>query len=1137
MNKIYLNRVMKCCCLLLMLFGNSVYGFTQVVFASNKVHLNKYDNIQNESDSKVSLKSALEVIKKKFNIQIAYKEGILENKYVSSVQIESLTLTNPKEALEQTIAGTQLGVNKISETQFVLLEQKSLVDVIKGKIISGTDKLPLIGATVYIKGTKTGASTDANGLFSLTVPDALKGQLVTLTIASVGYTSQEKVITNFAAPVNVTLEESSAKLNEVVVTALGIKRETKSLGYSLTEVKGSEFTQARENNVANALTGKVAGVNASGLSTGPGGSSRVVIRGNGSFNGNNQPLYVVNGMPIDNSVPGGAASTNGGANNVDRGDGISSINPDDIESMTVLKGGTAAALYGSRASNGVILITTKKGRMQKGVGVDYNSTFTVENAINDNNYQYEYGQGLDGKKPLTQNEAIATGRLSFGARIDGSDYIAADGLTHPYSAQKNNIQNYYSTGTNFTNTIAFSGGNEAITYRLSLADLNSKGILPNTKFKRQTGNLNINARITDKIRVEGLAQYNLEKGFNRTGAGDAQGNPNWLPYEVANTVDVRWLSPGFNAQGNEMPWNDASIATNGYFVQNKYQQEDVKNRFIGQGSLIYDVVKNFTLKGTISRDFYNYNYTNILPTGDLYTPMGLYSGIKSDVSETNAMLTGNYRTRINDKFGISILGGTNSRRFENKQINMDGANFTIPYFYSFKNLTTASTIPTTSRIRTNSIFGSADFDYKNVLFLTYTARNDWFSTLSLDDNSILYQSIGSSFVLSDAVKLPSSINTLRLRGSWAQVGGGADTPYMTNLSFTNTPSSGVPLQNVSTGTIPNANLKPYTSTTYEGGMELKMFGSRVGLDLTYYNRKTTNDILNATISTTSGYSSAILNVGELSNKGVEALLTGTPVRTNDFSWNVSYNFSYNKSKVIKLVDGTSTFQVANSVGNWAYVNQTVGSSYGTIVGTRILRNNDGQIVYNATTGRPVATGLEELGDGVPPVTMGLSNDFKYKDFTFSFLVDGKFGNKVFSVKELYATRLGLMKSTLPGRENGLALSGVDQAGNAYNATIPVTGIRAYYNDMRNYSELFLHDGSFIKLRQIIFSYNIPVSNLKLVKIQSASISFVARNLATLYKKTENFDPESSFTNGNAQGFESIGLPRTRTFGMNLMVKF
>ncbi|WP_029283592.1 SusC/RagA family TonB-linked outer membrane protein [Pedobacter sp. R20-19] len=1136
MRILYLSRVAKFGCLTMMFCACTVFCSAQLM-ARNLTRVK--GEAQIHGDHKILLKTALDLIKSRFEIKIAYKEGILENKNSNLDETQIMAFGDPKTALTFVLNGTTLDFNKISESQYIIVDagKAKRADIIKGTIFSATDNLPLIGATVYIKGTKTGASTDAQGQFSLTIPAEFAGKPIVLSIASVGFQTLELPVSDFKTPISVKLKESSSSLNDVVVTALGIKRDSKALGYAVTEVKGSEFTQARENNVANALTGKVAGVNATGLSTGPGGSSRVIIRGNGSFNGNNQPLYVINGMPIDNSVPGGAATTNGIASNVDRGDGISSINPDDIESITVLKGGTAAALYGSRASNGVILITTKKGVKQKGIGIEYNSTFTMENAINDNDYQYEYGQGLNGVKPMNKNDAIATGRLSFGAKIDGSDYVAADGLTHPYSAVKDNISNFYSTGTNFTNTVAFSGGTDGIVYRLSVADLDSKGIISTTRFKRQTANLNINAKITDKIKVEGLAQYNLERGYNRTSAGDALGNPNWTPYEVANTVDVRWLAPGYDAAGNQTPWNDAGIATNGYFVMNKYQQNDTKNRFIGQGSISYDIVKNFQLKGVISRDFYNYNYENILPTGDTYVPNGQYSAIKSDVSETNSLITGNYRNRIADKIGISILGGANSRRFENKQLDMTGNTFTIPYFYSYKNLATASTVPTHQRIRTNSVFGSVDADYKSILYLTYTARNDWFSTLSPDNNSILYQSVGGSLVLSDALKMPSSIDIFRIRGSWAEVGGGAADPYKINLTYTNVPSSGQPLQNVSSNDITNQNLKPYTSTTYEGGFELKMFKGRLGFDFTAYSRKTTNDILNAAISSTSGYNNAVLNVGELSNKGIEFLLTGTPVQGNKFSWNISYNIAYNKSKVIKLVDGTNTFQMATSVGNWGYINQTVGSSYGTIVGTRMLRNDAGEIVYNSATKRPVATGLQELGDGVPPLTMGLTQDFRFGNFNFSFLIDGKFGNKVFSVKEVYATRLGLMKSTLPGRENGLTISGVDQAGNPYSALIPVSDLRAYYNDMRNYSELFVHDGGFVKLRQAIISYNIPVKKLDFLKVQSASISFVARNILTFYKQTDNFDPESSYSNGNAQGFESIGLPRTRTFGMNLMVKF
>ncbi|MBB6126150.1 TonB-dependent receptor domain-containing protein [Mucilaginibacter lappiensis] len=351
------------------------------------------------------------------------------------------------------------------------------------------------------------------------------------------------------------------------------------------------------------------------------------------------------------------------------------------------------------------------------------------------------------------------------------------------------------------------------------------------------------------------------------------------------------------------------------------------------------------------------------------------------------------------------------------------------------------------------------------------------------------------------------------------------------------PTSGQPLQNVSSTTISNSNLRPYTSTTTEAGIEARLFNSRLSFDVTLYDRKTTNDIVSTAISGTTGYNNVVLNVGELSNKGIEVLLSGAPVKTGNFSWNTSYNFAYNKNEVVRLAAGLNQIQMASSVNGWAYINNIVGQSYGSIVGTRILKNANGQTVFNATTGLPVATGLQTLGKGVAPITMGWSNDFRYKRFSLNVLLDGKFGNKIFSLMEVYGTRLGLMKTTLPGRENGLQLSGVDQAGNPYSRTVPVSNLRSYYDNYKSYSELFLHDGGFVKLRQVIFSYNIPADLLKAINVQNASVSFVARNLLTIYKQTDNFDPESSFTNGSSQGFESFGLPRTRSYGLNLMVKF
>ncbi|MGN8068633.1 SusC/RagA family TonB-linked outer membrane protein [Mucilaginibacter sp. 22184] len=1080
------------------------------------------------------VKNVLKQINKAIKLSFVFSNEIVTDQTVTiDVKNEKLSLVLSKIfdplGMDYQLSGNMILIEK-KHTSAIPVMQKTLALQVTGKVTDNSGPLP--GVTVRIKGASIATSTGTDGKYSINVPD---GNTV-LVFSSIGYLTQEIAVGN-RKTIDVRLQEESSKLNEVIVTALGISRQRKALAYSVTEVKGDEFTQARENNVANALTGKVAGVNATGLSTGPGGSSRVIIRGNGSLSGGNQPLYVINGMPLENSVPGGSATTNGSAGNVDRGDGIAGINPDDIESISVLKGGTAAALYGARAANGVILITTKKGRAQKGIGVDYNSSYTMETPAVFPDWQYEYGQGDNGVKPTTQGEAIQTGRRSFGAKIDGSPYVAADGLTHPYSAQKNNIKNFYQTGSTFTNTLAFTGGTEAINYRFSASDLNSKSVLPNTDYNRKTGNLSINSKLGKRINLEALAQYNVENAHNRTTAGDALGNPNWTPYMIANTADIRWLKPGYDANGNEIAWNDASIASNSYFVVNKFKENDIKNRFIGQAGLTYEIVKNLSLKGVVSRDFYYYNYKYILPTGTLYVPNGQYSELKVDASETNGLLTLNYNGKLNKDFALTAFVGGNQQRSVYNESNITGSNYIIPYFYSSTNLSTISTTPTNNKTAINSLMGSADIAYKNFAYLTVTGRQDWFSTLSPKNNSLFYPSFGGSFVLSEAFKLPQVISYAKIRASYAQVGGGAPSPYQINQAFTMVPSSGQPIQNVSSTTISNANLRPYTSTTTEAGIEAKLFNSRLSFDVTLYDRKTTNDIVSTAISGTTGYNNVVLNVGELSNKGIELLLSGTPVKTGSFSWNTSYNFAYNKNEVVRLAAGLDQIQMASSVNGWAYINNIVGQSYGSIVGTRILKNANGQTVFNATTGLPVATGLQTLGKGVAPITMGWSNDFRYKRFSLNVLVDGKFGNKIFSLMEVYGTRLGLMKTTLPGRENGLQLSGVDQAGNPYSRTVPISNLRSYYDNYKSYSELFLHDGGFVKLRQVIFSYNIPADWLKAVNVQNASVSFVARNLLTIYKQTDNFDPESSFTNGSSQGFESFGLPRTRSYGLNLMVKF
>ena len=1006
-----------------------------------------------------------------------------------------------------------------------------------------TDSASLAGVSVVLAtNKKIAAITDNAGNFKLAVPANGKG--VSLIISSIGFESKQVTLKPGESIITIVLNPADAnQLNDVVVTALGVRKEKKALAYAVTEIKGNELTQAREVNVANALEGKIAGVNATSLATGPGGSSRVIIRGNGSLNGDNQPLYVVNGMPIDNSTFSQPSTTNAGGLNIDRGDGIAGINPDDIETITVLKGGTAAALYGARAANGVILITTKKGAVRKGIGIDYNSTITFETPELYPDWQYEYGEGKYGTKVTTQADATSFGRLSYGAKMDGTNVIQFDGVERPYSPQKDNIKNFYETGTTFTNTLAFSGGNNLFMYRVSLSNLDNHSIVPNSSLNKKIGNISITANPFKKLTIEANAQYNYEKAANRTGVGDAPGNANWGVFMIANTVDVRNLAPGYDANGNEILWNSSGYATNPYFAINRFQTNDIKNRFIGYASLKYNLFDNLFIRGRVSQDHYDYSYTGVIPTGTAYLPLGEYHKVQSIVSETNAELTVNYNASLKD-FHFNIMAGGNKRKFKNDETDINGSDYIIPFFYSSTNLTSITTTPGFQQMATNSVFGSADADYKGLAFITVTGRSDWFSTLSIQNNHIFYPSVGGSFVLSQALKLPDWINYAKLRGSWAQVGGGAPNPYQLNLTYSMVQGgfNGQPLQVITkdptTGTlmVPNSKLEPYTSTTYEVGTELKFLHSRLGLDVAVYSRKTTNDIVSSTVSTASGYNAALLNIGQISNKGIEVLLTATPVASKNFSWNVNYNIAYNKNKIIQLADGLTSIQMAASVNEYAYVYNEVGEAYSSIKGWEIKRDAKGNEVL-ASNGWQQRGDFVTFGPGVAPLTMGFSNDFTYKRFSLSILVDGKFGNKIFSATNVYATRFGLQKITLPGREDGLTITGVDDNGDPASIAIAPDGISGYYDNWKNLSEKFIYDGSFVKLRQVVFGYNIPVSSIKFVKLQSLNISFVARNVFILYKNVPNVDPESTFTNGNAQGIEMFGVPRTKSYGLNLMVKF
>lgn len=1118
----------------------------------------------NNNEGTVSLKQALERVREAYDVKFAYREGLLDGVRVP----KALLTTAPASVeaiLQNLLDGSSLSFKRINKRQFSIFRDNNLkpdaaapglgesagaesspnttvstqaVEFdITGTVTAEDDGQPIPGVNVLLKGTTTGTTTDSDGKFTLTLPDG-GGVLV---FSFIGYATKEVPVTTETS-ISVTLAPEAKSLNEVVVTAFGIAKEKKGLVYSVTEVKGSEFTQARETNVANALTGKIAGVNATGMATGPGGSSRIVIRGNGSLGGSNQPLYVINGMPMDNSVPGGSTESTGNGNNVDRGDGIGGINPDDIESISVLKGGPAAALYGARASNGVILITTKKGRAQKGIGVEINSNFTIEDIAIIPDWQYEYGQGVDGVKPTTQTQAKSSGRLSYGARMDGQPYIQFDGQTRPYSPQKNNLKNFYRTGTNYMNSVAFTGGNENVNFRFGLNNTHSNSIVPNSSFDRKIGNLNLNARLGKRLSFETVVQYNLEEGTNRPKVGYADMNPHWATYLVANTVDIRSLSPGYDPVTlKEVEWNPVPAAPNPYFVINKFKNDDTKNRFLGQANVRLDLTDKLFVKGSVSRDYYSFKSQFIQPTGNAFAPLGTYEERDVTSSETNGMLTVNYSDELFNTLGITALVGGNMQRNVYDQIAINGSEYTVPYFYSYTNLATMTTTPTYYKTAINSLFGSLDLSYKGFLYLTMSGRQDWFSVLNPKSNSIFYPALGATFVMSEAIQFPRVVSFAKLRASWAQVGGANVGAYQTYQTYSMVQGghNGRPVQQLGSATVPNPDLRPLTSTTYEAGLEAGFFDNRLGLDLTLYHRKTTEDIVQSNIATSSGYTSAVLNVGELSNKGIELLVTGTPVRRSAFTWDVSYNVAYNKSEILQLAEGITSLTVGDGVGGGT-IRNVVGGTYAEVWGYRKQTDDDGNVVFNTASGYAVRGPLERIGNGVPPLTMGITNNFRYKNFSLNILIDGKFGSVVYSNLYQYAYRFGLPKETLPGRETGVTVTGVTPAGDAYTKTWSVQDVDTYYDNDKNYTAMFVFNNDFVKLRQVVLTYDVPIQGIHALKwAQSLSVSAVARNLALLYKDSKNdyFDPESGYTNGNAQGLEAFGVPRTRSIGVNLNLKF
>jgi TonB-linked SusC/RagA family outer membrane protein len=1046
-----------------------------------------------------------------------------------------------KKFTQNIFTGIDLLGRSVFVVLFVLVVTGTFAQTISGKVTSSKDGETVLGATVLEKGTTNGVVTDLDGNFSIKV-SKLPSVLV---VSYVGFNTTEVEVTAATSDLTVSLVEG-VLTDEVVVTALGMAREKRALPYSVQQINGTAVQEVRTANVGNALTGKIAGVNVAAPATGAAGSTRVVIRGGSSLGGNDQPLYVVNGVPIETSNFGQAGLWGGN----DGGDGLTGINPDDIENISVLKGATASALYGARAANGVILVTTKSGKARKGIGVQFNSNLTMDRAIDQTNFQGLYGQGIQGKKFASQDEALNSGSFAWGAKYDGSQVVQFDGVNRPYTNLNEGINGFFRSGSTLNNALAFSGGNETGTYRLAISDLRNQDIMPNAGFNRQTVALNINSKL-NKITLTASANYAYQNTKNRPRLSDSPGNANFAvtlkPREVPFSV-IRGEGDKFGAKPDltELRFQGNTFQTNPYWAAYQFFRSDVSNRLFGNLGARYDVTDWLYVMGRVGTDFTNRDQASSEAYGTAYKPRGDYNESFINRREDNMeVMIGGEKTF--NKISVDYLLGGNKMVNSAETKGTGGNDLVVPFFHSVNNVQAPGRIYDFRSFGINSTYASVNVGYDRWLYLNATTRRDQFSTLSAENNTLIYPSVGLSAVLSDVLKLPKAISFAKLRASYAQVGGGAPDPYALSVQYglLSAPHGTANAGQINTGSIPNPNLSPYTATEMEIGGDMRFLDNRIGLDFAVYSRRTKNDILSAGISATSGFGSTQVNVGELANRGFELMLTGSPIQKDNFRWDVTLNYSRNISEAINLGANSKGEQIQflnyneSRVRQGERVRHIVGEQLGAIVGWKHATNAAGDKIYT-NDGMPVrsANANNILGFGRQPVSFGLINNINFKNFNLSFLIDARHGGAIFSGTNWLAYRWGLHEETLEGREGGLKVSGVNAEGAPVNVTIPVDRLQTYWERYSDITENLVQDASFGKLRELAIGYRLPASIVNKTPFQSATVQIVGRNLALLWSSIENIDPESAYSaNGADQGLEFFAMPQTRNIGINLSIGF
>lgn len=1064
-----------------------------------------------------------------------------------------------------------------------VIQGAAQVTTVRGIVTTEEDGEPVIGASVIVKGTALGTVTDVNGRFELS---GLPPSATRLLISYISLMAKEVAI---APQVSVTLKSDTHLLDEVVVTALGISREKKALGYTAQEVKQNALVQGKDNNLLNSLSGKIAGVRITNTQ-GDVGSSRIVIRGETSIAGENQPLFIVDGIPVDNS------QLNARSSGRDFKNAIADLNPEDIKTLTVLKGPNAAALYGARAAHGAIVITTKGGdKRQKGIGITLHSSTQVSFVATLPEFQNLFGQGAGGRfsyvdgKGAGVNDGVDESwgpRLDIGLLIPQFDSpLDADGnrVATSWVSHPNNVRDYFRMGISTNNGISIARGDDKYQFRVGYNYEKQVSIVPDAGTNKTNISLNTDYHLAKWIVVGATANYivytapSLPGSATPSGSNVRSNSPMLQFLWFGRQVDTNSLKADYTRN-----WN-SSYYDNPFWSASYNTQSQERHRLIGDLHAEFRLTDGLNVRFRTSTDWYNDRRKSKVKWGSAGagSPYGSYAEDAYTVKENNTEVLATYIKQLNKNWGIDALLGFNVRNKQYENNYQAAPRLAVADLYTLTN----SRDPLTSsndfyRLRQYGLYGSIQLDYRRWAFLNITGRNDWSSTLPVDNNSYFYPSVTASVLLSEAFGWRSkAVNYLKIRGGWSQVGADAN-PYQLATVFTSeTAFNGNPLQSSSTIGM-NPNLKPEKTSSIEAGFEAAFWDNRLYLDFTYYKTDSRNQILKLATTAASGYTSQVRNAGHIRNRGYEIQLGAVPIQTSKgFRWNLDLNYGANSSKVVKLDDeGLITSYQLYSSG--IQILASVGEAYGTLFGTSYVRDANGNVVVDANGLPKISTTNKTLGKFTPDWTGGISNTFSYRSLSLSFLIDASVGGSIFSNTNKTGKYTGVLANTLSGRDaehgglwyytdamgnnvrlpespsysvssDGLYYAQVNgQSTRVYQDGIMVEGVtesgskneevvsaEKYYHRIYSIAEANVYDASYVKLREVALSYRLPRLWTQKLHLQEASVTLTGRNLWTIYKSVPNIDPESALTTGNAQGVEAYSLPTTRSFGVNLSVKF